>query len=484
MKKKTIVLITALIGWCYLFYHQSAGINLLIFNVLLISGLLFSDLSLARSKTWIAAATGALITSAGALLYGSFLSCFGNVFALLILAGVSAERTSSLFFAFTRSVSSYVAMPFLFIAKIVDLSEGQEKQGDEAQKFTFGTFLKFFLPLVILVIFFGIYKNANPVFSKFVDGLKIDISWYFIGFLLLGLALVYGFLWQNVFGSYVAADQRLKNTLAGTNEKEFSLFTSLEKEIDAATLTFVLLNILLLLVNVLDIQFIISGENDSPEAYSSYVHQGIISSIFSVLIAIFVMLYFFRGNLNFAAKSKTVKFLALTWIILNAILLLTCFHKNFSYIEACGLTPKRIGVYFYLFLTFIGVITVWIKITGLKSNMFLVRMNTWSIFATLAFSTLFNWNKIILDHNVAHKALLEREYYLMTLPETSLPFLLENWKSLPTSYKRWDQHFEHYLNQQKALFIHKYKKAGWQSWNLEDERIYRAIEHARPARAK
>lgn len=247
-----------------------------------------------------------------------------------------------------------------------------------------------------------------------------------------------------------------------------------------------LLNILLLLVNVLDIQFIFSGKNDSPEAYSSYVHQGIISSIFSVLIAIFVMLYFFRGNLNFAARNKTVKLLALAWIILNAILLLTCFHKNFSYIEACGLTPKRIGVYFYLFLTFIGVITVWIKITGLKSNLFLVRMNTWSIFATLTFSTLFNWNKIILDHNVSHKATLGREYYLMTLPETSLPFLIENWESLPAmfEYRNSNQDFAALLNEQKALFIYKHKKAGWQSWNLEDQRIYRAIEHARSARAK
>lgn len=229
MKKKTIVFITAIIGWCYLFYQQSAGINLLIFNVLLIAGLLFSDLSLAKNKTWIAAAAGALVTSFGALLYGNFLSCFGNVFALLVLAGVSAERTSSLFFALGRSVSSYAAMPFLFIVKIVDPSERPEKEADAAQKFTFGTFLKFFLPLVILVIFFGIYKNANPVFSKFVDGLKIDISWHFIGFLIIGLALVYGFFWQHVFGPYVAADQRLKNTLTGTNEKEFSLFTSVKR---------------------------------------------------------------------------------------------------------------------------------------------------------------------------------------------------------------------------------------------------------------
>lgn len=475
MKKKTIILIIALIAYCFLFYKQMAGINVIIFNTLLISCLLITDKTLVKSKVWLATAAGALISATGALLYGSLLSCIGNVFALLLLAHLSVDKNASLVFALLQSVWNYIATFFLLIIEMAEPKPEREEETENA--FTIGNFLKYTIPVAVLFIFFLIYKNSNPVFGKFVNELHIDISWNFIGFLTSGLFLLYVFFFSRKFNTLTDIDQRKGNVLSGgINEAERGIFSNLNKELSAAVLTFGLLNVLLLLVNILDIRFILSGAEASVAEHSRYVHQGINSSIFSVLIAILVTLYFFRGNLNFIAENKVVKMLALGWIVLNAVLLLTCFHKNFTYIAECGLTHKRIGVYFYLFLTFIGLITTWIKIMKLKSNMFMLRMNMWPLFAALVFSSLFNWNKIILDHNTEYQAeVIDREYYLFKLSETSLPFLLENWESLPGGYY-YDKPFQHMLNYQKHLFLLKYKKAGWQSWNFEDERIYQLIQ--------
>ncbi len=482
MKKKPIVLIIALIAYCYLFYKQSAGINLLIFNAILVACLLIVDQTLVKSKVWLATAAGAIITSAGALLYGNFLACFGNVFSLLLLAHLSIDKNASLVFSFLQSAWSYMTVYFLFIIELIEPKpEAALTDKEKESKYTFNNILKFVIPLAVLLTFFLIYRESNPVFSKFIDNLNIEISWEFVGFMSLGLLLLYGFFYSRKFRDLTQIDENSGNSLSGgIKEKEFNLFSSIDKELSAAVMTFVLLNVLLLLVNVLDLNFILSGKHHGIEDYSKYVHQGINSSIFSVLIAILVTMYFFRGNLNFVAKNKAVKMLALIWIILNAVLLFTCLHKNYSYISACGLTHKRIGVYIYLFLTFIGLVTTWIKITQWKSNLFLVRMNMWPMYLTLVLSTLINWNKLILDYNSHHTASVEREYYFYNLPETSLPYLLENWKSLPAEKDYFrsisDEGFESILNYKKQLFLWKYKNAGWQSWNFESERIYQLLQ--------
>lgn len=479
MKQKTIVMISAVAAYCYLFYQQYAGINVLIFNLILITGLYLTDTSLLARKSWLAVAAGALITAVGALLYGNFLSCSGNVFALLILANLSVEKEASLAFAFLQSMCSYATMPFMAIIRLVERPIVVEDEQKESG-FTTGSFMKIFLPLLVLLVFFLIYKGSNPVFSRFIDQVRFDISWQFVWFLVTGSILLYGFFYQYTFEPFRDADLRNGNRLTGMRENEFSAFSTLHKEYGAAIITFVLLNLLLLLVNILDIQFIFSGNWQSTSNYSEYVHQGINSSIFSVVVAILVTLYFFRGNLNFMEANRTVKRLAIGWIVLNMILLATCLHKNMSYIHESGLTYKRIGVYFYLFLTFIGLVTTWIKISGLKSNMFLVRVNAWSVFITLTLSTLFNWNRMIMDHNI-QDVQAERLYYLFQFPETSIPYLVKGNAKQAT---KADKIFTTILGYRKQQFMDKYERSGWQSWNLEHERIFKEITRMEAAKAK
>lgn len=479
MKKKNIFILISLFAYCLLFYQQSAGINVLLFSAFMITGLLILDKTLIKNKNWILVTFGVVITSISSFLYGSTLACIGNVIALLLLANLSAEKDSSIFFSFLQSAFSYIAFPFIKIAEIITNwieNDELEKQGRKSF-FSVGNLLKFLIPTIVLLFFFFVYRNSNPVFSSFVDSLYIEISWNFVRFLVIGFFLIYIFFNQYRQKFLIQADKTKGNVLLGINNSEKTLFRVIDTEFSSAILTFSMLNGLLLIVNLLDIKFILFDEKNI-HAYSKYIHQGVNSSIFSVLIAILVTLYFFRGNLNFYSKNKSLKLVALLWVTQNIILLLTCVHKNYSYIYEFGLTQKRIGVYFYLLVTFIGLLLTGIKIMKLKSNMYLVRTNTWSLFVILICSSLFNWNRIILNHNTTYKSTIEREYYLDYLPEISLPFLLNKWEKLPIDRYSdpGDRAFEKLLMKQKKKFIDDYKAKSWQSWNLEDDRIYREIK--------
>ncbi len=483
MKKKTILLFVSVFAYCYLFYNQGIGINFLIFNVVLVFASISIDFSLIKRLNWLLVAAGALITATSALLYGNLLSVIGNVISLLFLAYVSYNPKSTLVFAFLQSAWTLISSIFLQIEKIFTPKPLKEGETDETKsEFTFADLLKFIIPISVLVTFFLIYKYSNPVFSKFIDNLNLDfISWAFVGFMLVGLYLLSVFYFPVNSQRLIRLDETSSNQLSGgilPNEK--GMFKDLSKEMGAAMMTFGLLNMLLLLVNVLDLNFIFSGQMKNITNYSQYVHQGINSSIFSVVIAIFVMLYFFRGNLNYVAKNKQLKYMALLWILLNAILLATCFHKNFSYIMDSGLTYKRIGVYFYLFLTFIALVTTLFKITTFKSNWFLIRYNVWSLFLVLVFSTLFNWDKLILDYNIKYKATIEREYYLFELEEVSYAYLLNHSDKMPHNDNYYfiglsEDLFNKMLKVRIDKFMEKHQQKDWRSWNLEDDRIVNEI---------
>ncbi len=483
MKKKTILLFVSVFAYCYLFYNQGIGINFLIFNLLLVFASIVIDFSLVKRLNWLLVAAGALITATSAFLYGDLLAVIANVISLLFLAYVSYNPKSTLVFAFIQSCWTLISSFFLQIEKIFTPKQVKEGETEETKsEFTFADLLKFIIPIAVLLTFFLIYKFSNPIFSKFIDNLNLDfISWTFVGFMLVGFYLLFVFYFPVNSQRLIRVDKSSSNQLSGgILPQEKGMFKDLSKEMSAAMMTFGLLNVLLLLVNILDLNFIFSGQMKSITNYSNYVHQGINSSIFSVVIAIFVMLYFFRGNLNYVAKNKQLKFNAMFWILLNAILLLTCFHKNFAYIMDSGLTYKRIGVYFYLLLTFIALITTLVKITSFKSNWFLIRYNVWSLFLVLVFSTLFNWDKLILEYNVKFKPSVEREYYLFELEEVSYAHLLNHWDKMPYNNNYYfiglsEDLFDKMLKVRIDKFMEKHQQKDWRSWNLEDDRIENEI---------
>ena len=132
--------------------------------------------------------------------------------------------------------------------------------------------------------------------------------------------------------------------------------------------------IVIALFLITDITYLISTNDLRASVFSNQVHNGINALIASIIIAIIIILYFFRGNLNFYKNNKKLKVVTFIWIFLNLILVINIVIKDCQYIYYFGFTYKRIGVLVYLLLTLIGLFTTFIKV----HRIFIMRLCSYS----------------------------------------------------------------------------------------------------------
>lgn len=159
--------------------------------------------------------------------------------------------------------------------------------------------------------------------------------------------------------------------------------------------------------------FLLNLSDFTAADLSRAVHHGVYSSIASVVLAISLIVFVFRGAINWIESNKSIKWLAHVWMVLNSMLLITIAFKNWKYISSFGLTEKRIGVFIYLILCVIGITTVFIKVHKALNFTFLIRKNlSWGI-AALAILGWVNWSAIISSYNIdnEHSTLSDLYYY-------------------------------------------------------------------------
>jgi uncharacterized membrane protein len=134
---------------------------------------------------------------------------------------------------------------------------------------------------------------------------------------------------------------------------------------------------------------------------SSDTHERVTAVIFSIIMAVGVILFYFKGGFNFDEKAKNLKKLAKIWILLNAILILSTIIKNSEYVSFFGLTYKRLGVYAFLILAIIGLVISFIKITKQKTNAFLFNQMIWYFYGTILLCSFVNWGNLITNYNIS-----------------------------------------------------------------------------------
>jgi hypothetical protein len=248
----------------------------------------------------------------------------------------------------------------------------------------------------------------------------------------------------------------------------------LKYEFKAGFILLVLLNLLLFVFNLSDTYYLSIGELPVDIIYSEYLHQGVYMLIFSIVLAIAVLLYLFRGNLNFFSQNKTLRLLAYAWLAQNLILVIITLTKNSLYVIEFGLTYKRIGVYTYLTLTIIGLITSFIKVAAVKNNWFLFRKNAWAVYLVLIVASCVNWDRFITNHNLTFTKEPDLEY-LMSLSDSSFGQIYQFVKSPGNKQpevllKRVERHKENVLT--------RIETQDWQGWNYDDHRILNELQTA------
>lgn len=474
MKKNDWILAISVAVYSYLFYNQGLGINFLLFNICLIGLLSFRDSAVIKNRNWQFAAAGSIVSAMCIAIYGNGLSLIANLISLLILSALSFNPQTSVITSLCFSIYSIGASGVFMFLDWVERSRKKKNGGNQPPDGI--NAMLYIVPLGIAFVFFAMYKGSNPLFDDFTN--KISINFDFIpGYLFFtigGFFLLYGFFYHKSIGIIRNIDEKRPNTLNSENIIPNSIL-SVSKEKLSGLILFVMLNALLLTVNLLDVKFMWLGAA-LPEglSYSELVHQGTGGLIASIIIAILIIMYYFRGALNFYKENKIIKLLAYAWIIQNIFMVISTAFRNQLYINEYSLTYLRIGVYVWLILAVIGLITTFIKIYKTKSNWYLLRTNTWLFYAVLVISCFINWDVMVTEFNINqamknNKAL--DESYLLSLSDRNLTQLL----LLPDSVVVAEKYSEITINGKLQSFLKRMYDMDWQSWNYTDSRNYSEI---------
>jgi hypothetical protein len=470
MKRNDLILISSVLAYSYLFFEQTAGINFLLFTILLTVILLIRDWTLIFNNSWIIAAAGSFITAGCIVYYNSTLAVIANIFSLSLMGSFTMNKGSSLILAALYSLYSYLSvLPFMCF----DMVERMKTKVSDNNSFSI-RLLIILIPIVISTIFFLMYREASPLFKDFTRNINLDfLTWDLTLFTIGGLMLLYAFYYHRRIKYLFIKDMQASNELLEeqVNKKSFLLnLMDVPAENLSGVVLLGLLNFLVLTVNILDINYIwISHQLPVGLNFSEFVHQGIGMLITSIITAILIILYYFRGSQNFFQKNLTLKILAYLWIIQNLILVLSTAVRNQLYINEFSLTYKRIGVYVYLVLCIAGLATTLVKILRTRSNWFLFRKNGWAFYSVLVLSCLFNWDLIITRFNINYSKNLD-SYYLFNLSPSSLPDL---WRLHNSESNILD---EKILEQKTYEFESKWQESEWQSWNYENWKIKKELE--------
>jgi hypothetical protein len=254
------------------------------------------------------------------------------------------------------------------------------------------------------------------------------------------------------------------------------------------------LNVLLLIANVLDIKYVWTGFQFDGQYLKQFVHEGTYMLLLSILLGAAIVLYHFRGDLNFHRRNRVVKWLSYAWLAQNMMLALSVGMRNYWYIHYYALAYKRIGVAFFLLALCIGLVLVMIKVRRGRTAHYLLRTNTVAVYCVAVMMALFNWDGIIARYNMAQagRAFVHLDF-LATLSDKALPGLV--WSpveleriaafnaTLIGGAERYSRNlymtpeaYRERIQQRVRDFLKEYPQRSWKEWNRADAKVYEALK--------
>ncbi len=457
---KNIILLVSAILFSTLFYKQDIGLNMSLFSIITIVILSFFNPKTFKNKSTIVLTVTYVVTAVAIFFYNSTLSILANGFAFFTLVGHVSQRNSSIYVNWLNGLYSFVAGIFhrAFLASESNKESKLKKQIDYIH------LIKIIgIPMVVIIVFSLLYKNGNPFFNELIS--KIDFSFINLQWLLLtvlGFFLFYNISNPIQVNPATELDLNTSNNLEKSHK--FSI-DALKKENQLAIISITLLNFLIVVFLVTDITYLATNNDIIAANLSNQVHNGINALIVSIVIAIIIILYFFRGNLNFYEQNSKLKIATYCWIILNIILVINTVIKDSQYIYYFGFTYKRIGVLVYLLLAFIGLLTTAIKVFKIKNLWFLFRVNSLTAYALLIISCVVNWDGLITKYNLYHAKSNDFEY-LISLSNNNT-FLLKEY----TEKNQLSQKNQILVDEKHHDFVKQLNNNTWQEMQFDNFKI-------------
>ncbi|HSC39360.1 MAG TPA: DUF4153 domain-containing protein, partial [Chitinophagaceae bacterium] len=364
----------------FLFWQEQVALNALLFDVFTLGALFYLYPTALRSRTVKIMLPVHLLCLVIVLVQHTVLSQVALLITLLLLAAFAEYAHRSAWFAGGSLFLNFT----LFIAHFfrqLRLGGGQKRK-----LLRLGKLVRFSIfPVLIVLAFFIIYDLANAAFSGIIQRIGIQLEIFFnrlldlisferLLFLLAGFYFTGALLLRSRSNRLEQKEAAFADTLQRVRKSRWkdtgSLIRGLAQGIlgrmakgililkhenTVGLISLVLLNALLLLVNATDIYYLWFNFNYTPDInLTAMIHEGTELLILSLVLAMIVLLFFFRGNLNFYTRNKWLKAGAYLWLLQNTVLVVSVLIRDYYYIELQGLAYKRIGVLFFLLLVLFG----------------------------------------------------------------------------------------------------------------------------------
>ncbi|MEN7549841.1 DUF4173 domain-containing protein [Rapidithrix thailandica] len=465
-----------------LFWKEVLGLNLLVFCVYISFYWLKNEAWHSLNKGFKMAFGGWIFSIVMILVHHSELAIFMALTSTALAIGYyKAPDLRSLFYALLKAWETYISLPYYLkkLIKKIPISQSTFLQIKSIARITV-------IPLIIVPFFYTLFKAANPIFKTKVnlvetwlgDRISMFTDHFSIGnvfFFACGAFIVYGMLHKYRHIALVGSDKDYQDLLvpkhyyasnaenASIDVEGYTQVINYRNLLRSGVILALAMNVLLLSVNMIDIFWVWIGFDYSDvNSLSQFVHEGTYLLIFSILLSVGIILFFFKGMLNFFPKNKTFKLLTYGWLFQNAILAISVAVRNFHYTQYYGLSHKRIGVWVFLFMTLLGIITVFIKIHYKKSSFYLWNVNSWNIYFTLLLVCSLNWDIVITRYNLNTDNYIGQvdANYLLGLSDEALLLLEENREKL---YLTENQAI--YLDKRLETFKKSYLNTSFLSWN-------------------
>lgn len=400
MKKHHIIFACSLI-FLLLFYKEDLGVNLSIFGLVLTGFVCYFFQDRFSERSHLILVVTSVLSCLAFAWYGDFASFLALAMSVLFLQFKTQDPKLKIVQIF----------PLVFLNGITSLGRVLMFKQWLPEKKIHNNFAKklvafFIIPAVFLVLFFIVYSFGSYHFSSLFTDYTLDIN---IGNLIiigiLGFYISFSFwnYWipEVCYEKNELLDNEFNNIAEVKNQNTFS-FLDLDFERKSGEITLLLLNIMLLIfIAAYNYEQFFEITSNKQSQLSAATHERVNSVIFSILMAVGVILFYFKGGFNFDKKAVNLKRLATIWIFLNGVLIISTIVKNSEYVSYFGLTYKRLGVYAFLILAIIGLIYTFLKIRRQKTNAYLVNQMVWYFYGTVLLCSFVNWGNLITNYNIS-----------------------------------------------------------------------------------
>ena len=507
LNARLVFLLILLIIYNFFFWKEKLGLNFLIFSVLVAVSVISLNPGSLKSTKVILMLIAVTYTGTMVIINNSVFSKLALFISLMLLTGYAHQpQLRSLFASFGTYVVSNLMIPAVVLEGII-----KGKDRSRVFRFIFKIIKLGVIPVIVFLIFYLLYEFASVKFD-FYSGIviqeigeflyKIFIDYPFIRFMFIfmGFVLLIGVLYNSKITFFKDLDIKFRERLLRDKFKKLvwlhadkkhiplnrriNIFStkinSLLTEQKIGIILLALVNLLTLSFNIIDIKFLWLNFNPTEvTGFKLYVHEGAYTLIFSIVLSMLIIMYYFRGNINFYKRNYTIKILAYIWMAQNAFMTISVVLRNYYYISYTQtITYKRIGLMIYLLLTFIGLVTMILKIAQKRTGYNIFKSNAWAVFIVLMMMCSFNWDKNIAEHNLSASNPYDADIaYLLELSDDVLPVLFEKNELMnrsfliPRSTKGKPVIAREYFDKRLEKFMKEQNSYTWLSWNLSDKTV-------------